>query len=101
MSCELTLPVRSKPCSIQELVKQSKDIENYDELNEGLNDFMKKVYPKVEVLEYTLRFLSSCLSGEIQEEKDLPGGDRGGGAGRRGAGGGCAVVVRGKETRGR
>ena len=44
-------------------------MENYSQLNDGLNDFiLKKVYPKVEVLEYTLRLLSSCLSGEIQEK---------------------------------
>lgn len=69
MSTGLTIPVRSKPCTIQDILEQSKDIENYHEINDGLDDFMKKVYPKVDVLEYTLRFLSSCLSGEIQEEK--------------------------------
>ena len=38
-------------------------------LNNALNDFLKKVFPIDSVREYTLRFLSSCLSGEIREEK--------------------------------
>ena len=44
-------------------------IEDYNEVNEALDDFLKKVFPIDSVREYTMRFLSSCLSGEIREEK--------------------------------
>ena len=39
LSTGLTLPVYSKPCTIQEIVDQSKMIDNYEEIHEGLIDF--------------------------------------------------------------
>uniref|UniRef100_A0A6C0L1X1 SF3 helicase domain-containing protein n=1 Tax=viral metagenome TaxID=1070528 RepID=A0A6C0L1X1_9ZZZZ len=71
LSTGLSLPVVKSdlPIDIQSIIEISKELANYDELNEGLNDFLEKVFPVKDVLEYTLRFLSSCLSGEIREEK--------------------------------
>ena len=71
MTTDVSLPVlRSEmPMEIDDIIQSSKFINNYDELNDGLNDFLEKVFPKKEVREYTLRFLSSCLSGEVREEK--------------------------------
>ncbi len=71
LSTGITLPVVNidMPIGIDELVDLSKGIDNYDELNDALNDFLEKVFPIASVREYTIRFLSSCLSGEIREEK--------------------------------
>lgn len=71
LTTEVTLPVPKAmiPIGIDDIMEVSKEIENYDELNDGLNDFLEKVFPNPDVREYTLRFLSSCLSGEIREEK--------------------------------
>ena len=41
IACGLTLPVDSKPCKIKDIINQSKNMENYEELNDGLNDFMR------------------------------------------------------------
>ena len=57
------------PIDINSIIDNSKELNNYAKLQEGLNDFLNKVFPVESVLEYTLRFLSSCLSGEIREEK--------------------------------
>ena len=71
LSTGITLPVVNSdmPIGIDDLIDLSKCIDNYDELNHALNDFLEKVFPIESVREYTLRFLSSCLSGEIREEK--------------------------------
>ena len=71
LSTEITLPIPKSmmPIGIDEIIDISKEIADYDDLNEGLNDFLEKVFPNPDVREYTLRFLSSCLSGEIREEK--------------------------------
>ena len=71
LSTGIVLPVVNidMPVGIDELIDLSKGIDNYEELNNALNDFLKKVFPIDSVREYTLRFLSSCLSGEIREEK--------------------------------
>ena len=50
-------------------LSREEHINDYDELSDGLNDFLNKVFPIPKVKEYILRFLSSCLSGEIREEK--------------------------------
>ena len=67
----LTMPVIKSdlPTDINSIIDNSKELTSYQELYEGLNDFLQKVFPIDDVLEYTLRFLSSCLSGEIREEK--------------------------------
>ena len=71
LSTGLALPVinQDKPIGIDDLVELSKELLNYEERYEGLYDFLDKVFPIESVLEYTLRFLSSCLSGEVREEK--------------------------------
>ena len=71
LSTQITLPIPKSmiPISIEDILEIVKEIDNYDELNEGLNDFLKKVFPNDGVREYTMRFLSSCLSGEVREEK--------------------------------
>jgi P4 family phage/plasmid primase-like protien len=71
LSTQLSLPVPKTmiPIEIEDILELVKELENYDELNDGLNDFLEKVFPNPDVREYTLRFLSSCLSGEVREEK--------------------------------
>ena len=71
MSCGLTLPISPKmmPMGFEELKDEISFMSDYDESLSGLDDFLKKVFPIPAVLEYTLRFLASCLSGEIREEK--------------------------------
>jgi len=71
LSTQLSLPVPKSmiPIGINDILDIVKEIEDYDELNDGLNDFLEKVFPNPDVREYTNRFLSSCLSGEVREEK--------------------------------
>ena len=71
LSTQLNLPVPKSmiPIGIDDILEIVKEVENYDELNDGLNDFLNKVFPTDGVREYTMRFLSSCLSGEVREEK--------------------------------
>ena len=71
LSTQLNLPVPKSmiPIGIDDILEIVKEVENYDELNDGLNDFLEKVFPTDGVREYTMRFLSSCLSGEVREEK--------------------------------
>ena len=71
LSTGITMPVvpSDMPIQLDELVDLSKSIDDYDELNLALDDFLEKVFPIEAVREYTMRFLSSCLSGEIREEK--------------------------------
>jgi len=71
LSTQLTLPIPKCmiPVKIDEILEIIKEIDHYEELMFGLNDFLKKVFPNPDVREYTLRFLSSCLSGEVREEK--------------------------------
>jgi P4 family phage/plasmid primase-like protien len=71
LSTQITLPIPKSmiPVKIQEILEIIKEIDNYDELMFGLEDFLKKVFPNDSVREYTMRFLSSCLSGEVREEK--------------------------------
>jgi P4 family phage/plasmid primase-like protien len=71
LSTQISLPVPKSmiPIGINDILDIVKEIEDYDELNDGLNDFLEKVFPNPDVREYTNRFLSSCLSGEVREEK--------------------------------
>ena len=71
LSTGLTLPVHSSymPAKISDIGRYANEITDYDEILFGLNDFLEKVFPNSKVREYTMRFLSSCLSGEIREEK--------------------------------
>lgn len=58
-----------RPIEFSSLIDHVEGLDDYEELNDGLEDFLSKVFPIEEVREYTMRFLSSCLSGEIREEK--------------------------------
>ena len=71
LSTQISLPVPKTmiPISIDDILEVVKEVDGYDELNNGLNDFLEKVFPNPDVREYTMRFLSSCLSGEVREEK--------------------------------
>ena len=65
----LPVDVKNLPVDLEEITDLVSSMDDYDELNDALEDFLKKVFPIDSVREYTLRFLSSCLSGEIREEK--------------------------------
>ena len=71
LSCGLTMPVvkSSLPIKLEEIIEMIQEMTDYEEINEGLNDFLVKVFPNEKVRDYTLRFISSCLSGEVREEK--------------------------------
>uniref|UniRef100_A0A6C0C4U0 SF3 helicase domain-containing protein n=1 Tax=viral metagenome TaxID=1070528 RepID=A0A6C0C4U0_9ZZZZ len=71
LSVGYSLPVCKEdlPININEITENIVHINGYKELNDDLEDFILKVLPKDDVRDYTLRFLSSCLSGEIREEK--------------------------------
>ena len=71
LSVGYNLPIAKEdmPTNISQIKDNIMSINNYQELQEGLDDFIKKVLPNDDVRDYTLRFLSSCLSGEVREEK--------------------------------
>ena len=65
----LPVDVKNLPVDLEEITDLVGSMDDYNELNDALEDFLNKVFPIPSVREYTLRFLSSCLSGEIREEK--------------------------------
>lgn len=65
----LPVDVKNLPVDLEEITDLVSSMDDYDELNDALEDFLTKVFPIDSVREYTLRFLASCLSGEIREEK--------------------------------
>jgi len=65
----LPVDVKNLPVDLEEITDLVSSMDDYDELNDALEDFLTKVFPINSVREYTLRFLASCLSGEIREEK--------------------------------
>ena len=72
LSTGYELPIKKEqlPLSldkVNELLPRALD--NYDILHNGLEDVIRKIIPFDEINEYTFRFLSSCLSGEVREEK--------------------------------
>lgn len=72
LSCGVKLPIWGNiklPIHINTYCKKIKKADDYKELNDGLNDFLDKILPINAVKEYTIRKLSSCLSGVIREEK--------------------------------
>ena len=71
LSTQISLPVPKSmvPIDIDDILEVVKEIDHYEEINNGLHDFLEKVFPNKSVREYTMRFLSSCLSGEVREEK--------------------------------
>ena len=71
LSVGYSLPVDTNdlPINIDKIKENIVHINDYESLNDDLDDFIEKVLPNEDVRDYTLRFLSSCLSGEIREEK--------------------------------
>ncbi len=65
----LPVDVKNLPVKLDEITDLIGSMDDYNELNDALEDFLTKVFPIPRVREYTMRFLSSCLSGEIREEK--------------------------------
>jgi len=65
----LPVDVKNLPVKLDEITDLVSSMDDYDELNDALEDFLAKVFPIKRVREYTMRFLSSCLSGDIREEK--------------------------------
>jgi len=70
-STGITLPttIPFKETSLSELIEISHNIPNYEKKIADLNDFLEKVFPFKNVRNYTLRFIASCLSGKVREEK--------------------------------
>ena len=63
--------IRSIPdCSIplDELNPKIKEMDNYGILEKDMRAFISQIMPDEEVLNYTLRFISKCLSGENRDE---------------------------------
>lgn len=72
LSCGVSLPLSyniNLPIGINQYSNKLKTALDYEELNNGLNDFIDKILPISAVKEYTIRKLSSCILGEIREEK--------------------------------
>ena len=59
----------SMPIRIDEIKETIQEMNDYETSKSDLDDFLVKVFPNERVREYILRFLSSCLSGEVREEK--------------------------------
>lgn len=71
ISCGFSLPVDKKdlPMSLDDLmVKVAQEFPNYDRLKADMNLFLKQIIPDDEVRAYTLKIMSTCLSGENREE---------------------------------
>jgi len=72
MGYELPVERGDLPMSCEDVLDYIKDkqIDNeFTQLELDLDDFFLKVLPYEDVREYTLRFLSSCLSGEVTDHK--------------------------------
>jgi len=74
LSVGYDLPVEKKdlPLSlddVKDIIPKKIGQDVFTELNNDMEDFVHKILPKDDVHDYTFRFLSSCLSGEVREEK--------------------------------
>ena len=63
------MDIKNLPVKLDEITDLVSSMDDYEELNDVLEDFLTKVFPIQRVREYTMRFLSSCLSGEIGKKK--------------------------------
>jgi len=62
------LPIPESPISLDDLVPMVSGIEDYDELYEEMELFIRQVVPSDDMREYLFRFISKCLSGKNKEE---------------------------------
>jgi len=63
---------RSIPdCNIplDELNPRIAEIDNYNRLRDDLRDFIKQIIPDDELRDYTVRYISKCLSGDNRDEE--------------------------------
>jgi len=66
---ELSIGEERLPIKVKDLSSaMEENIANYDILKRHLLEFLKQIVPIDEVRDYTLRFLSKCLSGENRDE---------------------------------
>jgi len=71
ISCGFSLPVDKKdlPMGLDDLmVKVAQECPNYDRLKADMDLFLEQIIPDDEVRAYTLKIMSTCLSGENREE---------------------------------
>ena len=69
---ELPIKKDKLPMPYEDMIKymEENQIDNeFNNLTDEINDFFNKVLPYEDVREYTFRFLSSCLSGEVPDQK--------------------------------
>ena len=70
LSTKVSLPVDASqlPIKLDVLLEHFQTIENYSRFDEDMLDFIAKIVPVVAVRDYTMRFMSKCLSGENRDE---------------------------------
>lgn len=70
LSTKVSMPVDPKnlPIKLDRMINSFKMIPGYNQAYEEMNDFIDKIVPIPAVKNYTLRFLSKCLSGENRDE---------------------------------
>jgi P4 family phage/plasmid primase-like protien len=64
--------IRSIPDSnvpLDDLNPKIEEMENFHRLQSDLQDFIKQIIPDEEVRDYTVRYISKCLSGENRDEE--------------------------------
>jgi len=70
LSTKVHLPIKSSdlPIKLDDMLDKFTEIDNYDRFHNDMDDFIDKIMPIQSVKEYSLRFLSKCLSGENRDE---------------------------------
>jgi P4 family phage/plasmid primase-like protien len=54
---------------LEELNERISDVDNFEFLKKDLQDFISQIIPDEEVRNYTIQFISKCLSGENRDEE--------------------------------
>ena len=65
---KLHIPNNELPIELNKLQDKFKQMDNYTLLKNDFMDFITKIIPDEECRQYTLRFISKCLSGENRDE---------------------------------
>ena len=60
--------IPNSPLSLDSLIPKIESIQYYDILSKDMNLFIDQILPIRELKDYTLRFISKCLSGENRDE---------------------------------